>query len=122
MDAAISIVKKYGYESMCDWIAFDFSNCTRIAQALPDARVEYLNGDYAPLFLHNNGINGIDYKMDKLTYSWVESAHSLGMVVNVWTVDSSVDMLKYIGWGVDFLTTNEPELAKELTTKVFLEE
>ena len=25
------------------------------------------------------------------------------------------------GWGVDFITTNQPELAKELTDKVFIE-
>ena len=70
---------------------------------------------YAP------GINGIDYKMDQLKYEWVEAAHQLGMVVNVWTVDSSTEILKYIGWGVDFITTNQPELAKELTDKVFIE-
>jgi glycerophosphoryl diester phosphodiesterase len=122
VDASIAIVKKYDYESMCDWIAFDFGNCKRIAQALPTACVQYLNGDYAPAVCQSNGVNGIDYKMDKLPYSWVESAHGLGMVVNVWTVDSATDMLKYIGWGVDFLTTNQPELAKELTSKVFLED
>ena len=121
VDASIAIVKKYGYEAMCDWIAFDFGNCKRIAAALPSASVQYLNGDYAPATCFAAGVNGIDYKMDKLTYAWMEAAHTLGMVVNVWTVDSANDMLKYIGWGVDLLTTNEPELAKELTSKVFLE-
>ena len=121
VDASIALVKKYGYESMCDWIGFDYTSCRRVAATLPDACVQYLNGDLAPATCFNDGIKGIDYKMDKLTLSWVESAHKLGMVVNVWTVDSATDMLKYIGWGVDFITTNEPETAKELTSKVFLE-
>ena len=44
-----------------------------------------------------------------------------GMIVNVWTIDSPNDMLKYISWGVDFLTTNRPDIARELCSLTWVE-
>lgn len=122
IDASIALVKKYDYVGMCDWIAFDYTNCKRIVSALPGSMVEYLNGDYAPGTCFNDGIMGIDYTMTKLTDAWIEKAHELGMIVNVWTVNSSSDILNWINKGVDFITTNDPVLCKDLTEKQFLVE
>ena len=49
--------------------------------------------------------------------TWIGLLHEQGMPVNVWTVDKEEDLLWCIGHGVDMITTNEPELAKEMISK-----
>jgi glycerophosphoryl diester phosphodiesterase len=69
-----------------------------------------------PAALHDLGINGIDYHFSVFDEhpDWVEQAHQLGMIVNVWTVDKETDILRMLKLGVDQITTNEPELAQRL--------
>ena len=47
-------------------------------------------------------------------------ALSNGMGTNVWTVDTVQDMMTCIAWGMDFITTNNPETLKELLTRTFV--
>ena len=41
---------------------------------------------------------------------FVEASHRAGLPVQVWTVDSEVDARRLLGWGVDALITNRPDL------------
>jgi len=41
---------------------------------------------------------------------FVEIAHRAGLPVQVWTVDSEADARRLLGWGVDALITNRPDL------------
>ena len=43
--------------------------------------------------------------------SFVELAHGLGLAVNVWTCDDPDRMRSLIGWGVDGICTNVPDVA-----------
>ena len=45
-----------------EYIAFDYTTCKRIVNALPGAMVQYLNGDLAPAAVRQDGIGGIDYR------------------------------------------------------------
>ena len=45
---------------------------------------------------------------------WIEEAHELGMIVNVWTVDKEEDIRRLIDLGVDQITTNTPALVKTI--------
>lgn len=121
VDSCMAIVSRYSLDDKVDWIAFNYDNCKRIAAARPQAIVQYLNGDKAPSVCAADKIKGIDYKMAKLKDEWITEAHSLGMVVNVWTVDSDADMLNYIGKQVDFITTNNPQNCIALLSKKYIE-
>lgn len=121
-DAVIAAVKAAGLTDRVDFIGFDYATCKRIVAALPDAMVQYLNGDLAPATVYADGIRGIDY-----TYSiisgrpeWIKEAHDKGMVVNTWTVNAEQDMMSCIAMGMDFITTNNPDILKELLTKTFV--
>ena len=99
---------------MIDYIAFDYDICKRIAAALPEAEVGYLNGDKAPADLYADGIMCIDYSYGNLNShpNWIQEAHDLGMKVNVWTINNDNDLMIWMGKGVDYITTDNPDRLK----------
>lgn len=58
----IEAVKAKGLTDRVEYIAFDYTTCKRIVNALPGAMVQYLNGDLAPAAVRQDGIGGIDYR------------------------------------------------------------
>jgi len=45
---------------------------------------------------------------------FLRDAHQAGLTVQVWTVDERSDMERLLGWGVDALISNRPDLAVEV--------
>ncbi len=43
--------------------------------------------------------------------AFVRRAHTAGLPVQVWTVDKEADMRRLLGWGVDGLITDRPDIA-----------
>lgn len=58
---------------------------------------------------------GPDYR--DLTRDSLAEAHALGLRVVPWTVNRPDDMRRLIGWGVDGLITDRPDLARSVLTK-----
>ncbi len=112
----IEFIKKEKIADRIDFISFSYLSCLMIARAFPEMSVSYLSGNMTPEDLHKKGINGIDYQYVSIQKhpEWVKEAHDLGMTVNVWTIDDPELMSEMIGRGVDFITTNKPELAKKV--------
>ena len=80
--------------------------------------------DMNPEVLAKLGINGIDTNFWKF-YSdptWYTLARRNGMSVNVWTVDDKEHMRTMIELGVDYITTNYPELCRELLQEMGVKE
>jgi glycerophosphoryl diester phosphodiesterase len=122
VDSVMTAVTAAGMDERMVYIAFDYDNCKRILAAKPDAIVMYLNGDKSPSTVLADGIKGIDYSSSVLTNhpEWLTEASRKGVLVNVWTVDDSQGMLKYISAGVDFITTNNPDVLKSLIGKTYI--
>ena len=55
---------------------------------------------------------GPDYA--DLTEETIAEAHALGLRVVPWTVNQPEDMRRLIGWGVDGLITDRPDLARRV--------
>lgn len=124
IEKCVEQLKAKKLEDRTVWIAFSYDNCLKILSLLPNARVQYLNGDRSPASLASTGIIGIDYSYSVLAnnLSWIKEAHDNNMVVNVWTVNSEEEMMKYIGLGVDYITTNNPALCMELCNRKWIAE
>jgi glycerophosphoryl diester phosphodiesterase len=49
-----------------------------------------------------------------LTPSFIQAAHERGLSVEPWTIDDPDEMRQYIGWGVDGIMTDRPDLLLEI--------
>ncbi|MDR0546248.1 MAG: glycerophosphodiester phosphodiesterase [Dysgonamonadaceae bacterium] len=112
VEAVIQAVKDAGMEAHVEYIAFDWQNCLCIHEKMPDTIAGYLNSDKTPQTLFDAGIMCMDYNMDtwKGNNDYALQTRNLGIVSNVWTVNTSADIQYFIELGVDFLTTDDPEL------------
>ncbi len=114
--AVTGLVAKHGMEAQVEYISFSLNVCRKLKQFVPEAKVAYLEGNLSPEDVKRAGLDGIDYHYSFFTKhpGWVEQAHALGLTVNAWTVNRTEDMQQLIDAGVDFITTDNPLLLKEL--------
>ena len=116
VDVAMAMIEEAGLKDMVEYIAFDYNVCKRIVSKDPNAMVGYLNGDKAPSVVLADGIKCIDYASTNLAVSpaWLKEAKEIGVIVNVWTVNSTNDLVKWIEKGVDYITTDNPDILQTL--------
>ncbi len=108
----LEIVAQLQAERWIEYISFSANICEYLIANAPGARVSYLNGNLSPEQLKEKGYFGLDYnyKVFKKNTDWLSKSRSLGLVTNVWTVNTEKDMDYFLAEQVDFITTNEPEL------------
>ena len=113
---SVEMVKKLKLEDQVEFISFSLEACNQLAQLMPGCMVQYLNGKIPPKELKEMGIMGLDYHYSNFVNhpEWVKEAHDLGMIVNVWTVNKEEMMQQMINLGVDYITTDKPELCIKL--------
>lgn len=119
VDAIIDELNARNMTDKADFISFNYEICQRLASRAPGALVGYLNGDKGPWSMSPE-ITCIDYQMNVLRShpQWIKDAHAKGMKVNVWTVNSEADMMEFISMGVDFITTDHPDVLKEMLSRI----
>lgn len=115
----IDRVQQRGLQERVEYISFGLNFVQQVRKLDPQAPVYYLNGDLSPQVLATMGLNGFDYHYNVLYKrpEWVKKAHELGQKVNVWTVNRPKDIQKVIDLKVDFITTDEPLLVREILLK-----
>lgn len=77
---------------------------------------QYLNGDKSPDQLKTDGIDGADYHFSVFQKhrEWINDCKKNHLIVNAWTVNEAKDIQWLLDNGVNYITTNEPELAISL--------
>jgi len=108
----VALVEKLQAQAWVDYISFDYEACKEVMQVAPYAKVAYLRGDKTPTELSVDHFFGLDYNFSVLQKnpSWIEDAKSKKLTINVWTVNDKPSLEEFLKKGVDFITTNEPEL------------
>jgi len=99
-----------------EYISFGIHFVQQVRTIDPQAKVYYLSGDLSPRELATMGAAGFDYHYNVVYKQpeWVQQSHDLGQQVNVWTVNKPEDIQKMIDLKVDYITTDEPLLVKEI--------
>jgi glycerophosphoryl diester phosphodiesterase len=115
----VDLVKKHGLQNRMLFSSFFAGNLRKARLLLPEVprgllcipgfvgswgRTFTWRGDY--FALHPNRID--------ITQGMVDRVHAAGKRVNVWTVNAEEDLKKMIGFGVDGIFTDDPELALRL--------
>jgi glycerophosphoryl diester phosphodiesterase len=111
----VKLINKGGMADRVDYISFSKHVCKELIRLNPQHRVAYLNGDKSPEELKAEGYWGLDYARDVLEEKhpeWINEAKALGLTVNVWTVNDLEQMQYFISQGVDYITTDNPQLLK----------
>ncbi|GAT62002.1 glycerophosphodiester phosphodiesterase [Paludibacter jiangxiensis] len=117
--AVVNLVKKMKMSKAVEYISFSMNACKTLLQEKAGAPIAYLagkDGALAPAELKKIGLSGLDYHHSVLIKhpEWIAEAHSLGLTVNAWTVNDSLVIRKLIDLGADFITTDEPVIARKL--------
>lgn len=117
----LKMVNDMGYAPYAEYISFSLPVCKQIASSQKGAIVGYLRSTDDLQGLKDSGILCADFGYEYLfnNKSIFTTAHSIGMVVNAWTVNSDNDMKKAIGLGVDYITTDNPDSLKEILDRLF---
>jgi glycerophosphoryl diester phosphodiesterase len=97
------------------YISFDYEILKKILEINPHAATQYLEGDKSPQQLKTDGISGADfhYSVYDDHPDWIEIARKNGIALNVWTINDTALIDRFLKNKFDFITTNEPELVFE---------
>ena len=117
----LRLVDEFGLAADVDYISFGRNICDQIAAAKPGSVVGYLSSTSDLEGLKATGITCADFAYSYLfTHTELfDKAHDLGMLVNVWTVNSATDMMRAIGLGADFITTDNPDVLADIVERFF---
>lgn len=122
IDECLRLLKKYGMMKRTYFISFSQNVCQQLAQKKVKRPIQFLWGQkWTPEEAKENGCTGCDYAYgvwaENPTY--MDRCRNLGMEINIWTLGSERGIIESINNGVDFMTTDTPELAQELVAKAF---
>lgn len=111
-DSAVHKVHQNKAQAWVDYISFDYEALLRVKELDPTATISYLETNKTLEELSAAKVDGIDYHYsafynDKML---TDKAKQLGLTTNVWTVNTEEQMQYLLQQGVDFITTDEPEL------------
>lgn len=118
-ELSAALIKRLKAGNSVEIIAFSWDACLKFRSINSKLKIHYLNGDKEPKLLKEAKLSGFDYNLGTLKKhpNWVSEARNLGLKSNVWTVNTAEDMRYFIELGVDYMTTDEPELLKTTLKK-----
>lgn len=117
-DAVVDMLREYRMEGRCIISSFNHFVLANIKKRAPELPVGALYGftlgkDMAE-YAAANGFNALHADYHLVDRALVEKAHSLGIAVNVWTVDQPADIRRMLELHVDNIISNDAALALEL--------
>ena len=120
VEIVANMVAEMDLEAQSEYISFSLYFCKALRARLPQAIITYLNGELSPAEVKAAGLSGLDYNYTVFRNypHWVKEAQDLGLSVNTWTVNNEALMREMLALGVDFITTDEPLLLKDLITRI----
>lgn len=115
----VKMLRKYDLLDRTDIIAFSINACMAFRKLLPQTPIYYLGGTINPDGIRSFRLSGMDYPQGCLRANpaWIDQLHKNNLKVNVWTINTEQDMRYFRDQGVDFITTNAPELLQKVLSE-----
>ena len=115
----IDMIATKGLTDRTTYITFSRNAC-RLLAATSGRPVFFLAGT-TPDEIKEMGATGPDFHISHFRThpEWIDQFHSMGMPVNIWTVDSEADIQYCVAHGADFITTNEPVLTQKIIADTY---
>lgn len=113
VNKTLKAVQDFKLQKQVEYISFSLTICKEIKKIDKKAKVQYLNGELSPDEIKTIGLNGIDYHYSVFLEEhpdWMGRAKGLGLKTNTWTVNDAETFRKLKEMGVDFVTTNTPDV------------
>lgn len=109
---SVAMVQAKKAQAWIYYISFDFDILKKVLELDPAAKVAYLNGDRSPEELKASGMWGFDYNFNVYSKDkqLIANGRKNGVTSNIWTVNDPAQMEELLQAGVDYITTNEPEI------------
>jgi len=85
--------------------------CRALAPSIATAWLCVEISDDTPARLAAKGHAAVHPWVGALTAERIEACHTAGLQVNTWTCDDPARMAELIGWGIDGICTNVPDVA-----------
>lgn len=121
--AAVADIRATGMEKQAVIQSFSPIVCLVALTEAPEIRTEYL-GSYNEdkpeawndfiAWGKRIDVAGFNVSQPSLTEARLKEFHALDKTVAVWTVDDPDSMKQLIGWGVDAIITNKPDVLREV--------
>ena len=101
-------IKRCTTLDMVTFISFHLENLIVLRELLPNQPLQYLTSPYSDTIMEamDKYALDLDIAWPPLNPDIIRTAHEHGHKVNTWNVDDPADAVKFISWGVDFITTN----------------
>lgn len=122
IDECLRLLKKYKLLNRTYFISFSEYVCQELAKKNVKRPIQFLWGQkWTPEEAKANGCTGCDYAYGvwKENPTYMDRCRDLGMEINIWTLGTERGIIESINDGVDFMTTDTPELAQELVAKAY---
>jgi len=94
--------------------SFRYETVERFARLMPNVATAWLTEQCSAAEIDRTAAGGhraIHPNVDAVDQAAVDLAHAAGLAVNVWTCDDADRIAELIGWGVDGICTNVPDVA-----------
>ena len=120
-DSVVTIVHRMKMQGYVEYISFNYEVLKRIRELDSTAKILYLWENKKQLEERiKDRISGIDYsyyayRQDK---DLIGKAKTAGLLTNVWTVNDAEELLFYYQQGIDYITTDEPELLLKIVNSL----
>lgn len=112
----VKMVNRMGLKKKVYYISFMPTICDELVRIAPKSQVAYLSNKMTPRQVKERGYTGVDFHYSQFQKNplWVRECHELGLNVNVWTVNTEELMNQMLDLGVDFITTDYPEVLQKV--------